>query len=308
MTPFAKRDLERQRYWQGQRLESRDLDDQLADEAQRRWWHNRAIHNAYGVVSGYLPKRDENGELILIEDAVCISSGLAYDCFGRALELLEDRPSPLPAAGQSGGWTLLVSAATPNGGEPELRWRPTRKLDLRHGVPLLRLDEELSEIASLRPPAARPLARPRIGHGATVAGKTAWRDWQIPRAVVGDRFSAFRGIEVTIDTSAAGFTEVPCYFAWLQGGSGPAVLEGSSSDMESPPDAPRFIVPVTLQRVTGAAPESFVFSLWDLNSLEGTSDPAGTDVLLQLARRQLSVCWLGVEQWSEDETGDKPTP
>src|SRR5690606_23425466 len=43
---------ERQRYWHGQLLRSTDLGDQLVQEAQLRWWHNRAIHNAYGVVAG----------------------------------------------------------------------------------------------------------------------------------------------------------------------------------------------------------------------------------------------------------------
>src|SRR5262249_23851380 len=47
-----QRDLERLRYWQGQMLRSRDFRDQAAQQAELRWWHNRALHNAYGVVAG----------------------------------------------------------------------------------------------------------------------------------------------------------------------------------------------------------------------------------------------------------------
>ena len=49
MSQTEKRKLERVRYWQGQMLRSRDFNDMHAVEEQRRWWHNRALHNAYGV-------------------------------------------------------------------------------------------------------------------------------------------------------------------------------------------------------------------------------------------------------------------
>jgi hypothetical protein len=54
MSVFEKRPLERVRYWQGQMLRSADFRAQSADTAQHRWWHNRALHNAYGVYRGCL--------------------------------------------------------------------------------------------------------------------------------------------------------------------------------------------------------------------------------------------------------------
>jgi hypothetical protein len=59
----------------------------------------------------------------------------------------------------------------------------------------------------------RALARPRIGHGATVPGGTAWTPWTEVR----DGREWLLGLEVEVDTSAAGFTSVPCYFAQLTG-------------------------------------------------------------------------------------------
>jgi hypothetical protein len=45
-------DLERHLFWRGQHLLARDLNDLGAGEDERLWWHNRAIHDAYGVVFG----------------------------------------------------------------------------------------------------------------------------------------------------------------------------------------------------------------------------------------------------------------
>jgi hypothetical protein len=55
----------------------------------------------------------------------------------------------------------------------------------------------------------RPLARPQLGSGSTVPGNTGWGLWT-------DGSTVF-GVQTTIDTSAAGFTDAPCYFAWLEG-------------------------------------------------------------------------------------------
>jgi hypothetical protein len=54
----------------------------------------------------------------------------------------------------------------------------------------------------------RPLARPHVVEGTTEPGRTGWRLWR-----EGDRTLA---LEVTVDTSEAGFTDIPAYFATLQ--------------------------------------------------------------------------------------------
>src|SRR5579864_1624026 len=56
ITPEQQRELERTRYWQGQLLKSGDLNGQVSTDLQLRWWHNRALHNAYGVALGYESK------------------------------------------------------------------------------------------------------------------------------------------------------------------------------------------------------------------------------------------------------------
>src|SRR5262249_29872198 len=75
-------------------------------------------------------------------------------------------------------------------------------------------------------PLARPLARPHVGSGATIPGATDWKSW-VPFEAAPDTRGGrpvTLGLQVDVNTSAAGFTETPCYFAWLNGPSwGPAV-------------------------------------------------------------------------------------
>src|SRR4030095_3370535 len=86
-------ELERLRYWHGQRLRSRDFRDQTAIEAQLRWWHNRALHNTFGVSLGLrVSPVPASGSLT----AVRVTCGLAYDCFGRELILQDTREIPVP--------------------------------------------------------------------------------------------------------------------------------------------------------------------------------------------------------------------
>ncbi len=286
MKAFARAELERQRYRLGQRLRSRDFSDQLDAEAHLRWWHNRALHNAYGVASGY---RTE-----IAGDAVIVGRGLAYDCFGRELELRRELEIALPLE-ERPGWILVVAAGDTETAEPVLRWRSGR-ITPADGVPIFAVGADLEPLGSSLMPLARPLARPRIGHGATMAGKTAWRNWEILRSD-GVEPLTLGGVEVTIDTSAAGFTERPCYFAWLQGGSGPVVVEDSNPNVTFGLSR-RFVMPSVIDRVTEAGPESFVFSLWDMNTAS-FQHGATLGPLLQLARRQLFVCWLGIQMWPE---------
>src|ERR1035441_77211 len=100
MAMVERRELERLRYWQGQMLRSRDFRDDGAIEAQRRWWHNRALHAAFGVNYGLQVAGDaSSGTLVLT-----VTCGLGYDCFGRELILKKDRPGarlPFGAAGQT---------------------------------------------------------------------------------------------------------------------------------------------------------------------------------------------------------------
>src|SRR5215217_9696633 len=96
-------ELERLKYWQGQKLLSRDFRDQTSYEAQLRWWHNRALHNSFGVSYGFTVTLDN--------DRIQIDCGVAYDCYGRELILQAPREIALPPAPTKAfeSMTLLAS-------------------------------------------------------------------------------------------------------------------------------------------------------------------------------------------------------
>jgi hypothetical protein len=64
---------------------------------------------------------------------------------------------------------------------------------------------------SFIPVTAKPLARPYLATGSTIPGSTAWGQWGL------DEEEGPVWLETVVDTSAAGFTRVPCYFATMDG-------------------------------------------------------------------------------------------
>ena len=304
-------ELERLRYWQGQMLRSRDFRDQLAIEAQLRAWHNRALHNTFGVSLGLavsrVPVTTKNDPIT----AVRASCGLAYDCFGRELILQEAREIPVsPAPQGEQSLTLLIryketsrfpkraeveggclpGPCSPFGEEPDFIWKPSGRVEVADGVPLARVKYDDAKTPSLDEecpvPISRPLARPHVASGATIPGNTRWDLWSVmvPEQVINI------GVQTTIDTLAAGFTETPCYFAWLQG-----PLWGRSADD---------FVAAPFAHIDLAAATGFTFRLWlPAVPILGPVITANQDVPAQFPafaqKHQLFVCWLGIQPGSE---------
>src|SRR2546425_10190257 len=169
--PVAARDLERLRYWQGQMLRGRDFRDQLVIAAQLRWWHNRAMHHAFGIAYGFTTHKDENHHTVSIE------SGLAYDWFGREIILRKEQKVSIPMLGEP--VTLLAcykeTRTYINKGEmtgacvpgccsafeeqPEFVWKPASCVESQDGVPLATLSTGKLQRYT---PTSRALSRPHI--------------------------------------------------------------------------------------------------------------------------------------------------
>lgn len=231
MSAFGQTDLQRFRFWQGQMLASRDFRDQSSLDARRRLLHNRALHGVSGVCFGLGAAVDATDPSTLTVDC-----GVAYDCAGRELILQRRRSIQIPASpatlilrrrlGQPENSCCLPTdpGCAPAGRfdveqDLELVWQ-TGPLDPL-GVVLSRthlVNAVLQPDAAFRPVLARPIARPHLSRGETVRGNTPWENWEV---AVPDGQGGFRqqvvGVQTHIDTSAAGFTEVPDYFASLVG-------------------------------------------------------------------------------------------
>ncbi len=233
-------ELLRTRYWQGQMLRALDFNDQGTTEAQLRWWHNRALHSAFGISMGLTASPvPQNGALI----AVRVNCGVAYDCYGRPLILRASRQIAAPkTVGRKAEKMLLLlrykeatpaltrseasevcilCCSSPSEEEPEFLWKPAGCAEEMDGIPVARVnyDNEIPAFDRMFvAPVSRPLARSRMAAGMTIAGQTSWELWSVN--TVGPRGALMQraiGVQTRVNTSAAGFTEMPSYFAWLQG-------------------------------------------------------------------------------------------
>jgi hypothetical protein len=230
MSTPSRQDLERLRYWQGQTLRSRDYRDQSRFDARRRRLHNLALHSVDGVCFGLgvTPRSDDPASFE-------IACGVACDRHGRDLILQRPRTVSLP-----GEPSLLVLRYRATHGEAsssccvpidpgcvaddallidrdvELVWDPLASIARVDGVALAQFTAVAMDL-DFRPRQARPLSRPRLARGETVKGNTPWEPWEIdePDGLGGIR-QAVVGVQTHIDTSAAGFTRTPCYFASLE--------------------------------------------------------------------------------------------
>lgn len=321
MARVEKRKLERVQYWQGQMLKSRDFRDIEAVAAQRRWWHNRALHNAYGVYKGFA--------VAITTDslAVEIRPGLAYDCFGHELLLQTKQLVSLPASsGQTDEtvWYLLASYQELGGscGRPipqkcselaglsllesvQFHWKPKPSVTIMDGVPIAALQfkgTNISPLPDFGPPAAQPLATSLLVSGSTVPGNTAWGLWTAGAPDPTGALEPPIGIQTTIDTSAAGFTDIPVYFAWLEG------------PLWNP--ATQQLLPALLPSLAEEATGSFTFQLWLPAPFQSEIFVARSNQSTQLidasnfavfAQQQgLYVSWLGCQCLSACRSVAKP--
>src|SRR4051794_35518570 len=101
MAAATMRELERVRYWQGQLLASGDLRTQIGSDAELRTLHNRALHRAYGIAIGLTPS--------LVDGALKLTCGMAYDCNGYALVVEPERMIALPLPPAAGSLILVLS-------------------------------------------------------------------------------------------------------------------------------------------------------------------------------------------------------
>jgi hypothetical protein len=293
-------DIQQLRHVPRELLRSRDFRDQAAFSRQLRWWHNRALHDAFGVVSGV------SVALAADTGSALVQPGIAYDRVGRELLVFAPRPVPLPAQQQPMTLVARYREGGPTGrqgAEAELMWQPPGQAGgdpcgPGEGVPLAQL-AYVGGAPTLTAvnPRSRPLARPRIGNGSTPADSTPWQLWAVPLA---RGQTTVLGLQIAVDTSAAGFTEVPCYFAWLQW---PQVAESRlpylvylalGFQYVEEPAIDRFVFRVLLplremavQAAERGHPQPRVFLLG--------GDREHDDTLGVARSLGLSLCWLGIQ-------------
>jgi hypothetical protein len=295
MSTSAQRELQRLRYRQGQLLQRRDFTDQQRIDGELAAWHNRALHDAYGVVREILGGLAV--EMLADNSGVTVERGVAYDAYGRLLVLREQQTVAFPEGndpvylviGQEGEWMdQAASSCCCSGGsaprnEPGLAWIPVNRFSVRDGVALAEI--QFAGGRSIRNNdfavrQTRALARPRIATGTTIPGATLWERWD-----VSGWLEIIPGIQVRIDTSSAGFTSVPVYFASLQ---------GALADRE------KKTVTLHLEHIDEIRPSGFLFRVAIFPFVRVPPEPflpleSFEDFNKFLAERKTYVSWLAIE-------------
>ena len=322
--------MEQFTFWDGQTLRSSDLNDFLKVETSRRRWHNRALHNAYGISFGLeavqnLAFSAGAGSM----PALHVSAGIAYDRFGRMLYQQFDLDIPFPSGVPDAvnATVLLIRwcelDATPcccappakcclgeparRGGGVELYWKDAAHLRGEEGVPIARaLFVKNAKATSMAldktfiAPRLRRFDRPHILADGTLPGATAWKPGpaDLVRPDSEDTSISWQPVDVDLDTSAAGFLQTPEYFAML---AGPLFSL-----------AEWMILPVLFPHIVNEFPDRFTFRFWipifvdqaavlrisaiGAGAAAGPANVIGFDAFRNFARRQkLHVAWVGCE-------------
>jgi hypothetical protein len=275
-------DLQRLRHVDGEMLRSRDFRDEIANDLELHWWHQRAVHQAYGVANGLEVSEPVDGTL-------SVGPGLAYDARGRELTLLAQTSVELAEGKQPMALVLRCCGA---GRGAALAWVPASRVDPCEGVALALLALEASPAFRRLGVRARSVARPRIGWGATPPDATPWELW---RPLAG---RALSGVQVAIDTRSAGFTDVPCYFAWLQWpGLATAAVEPANYLTLG-------IQYVQQETIGGFTFRTFLAPRLPVLKFAALRRAAGFETGVAFARTQrLHVCWVGIQCDRDAVTG-----
>jgi hypothetical protein len=225
-------ELERIRYRDGQLLTSRDLQDDRDFEALLRWMHTRFLHNTWGIAFGF--------DVQLMDPSTLqISSGLAYDCYGRELLVTRAYTIDRPMMGPDEQLDLVirykadaefpnkldvvavcqVGVPDPRQGQPIVHaieeqplffWKRPTEVRIGEEIPLTRMRSDAVGNVTLTHGVrrnARPSIRPHVGYGLAVRDITSLVPWTVILGGVAEPI----GSQMDIDTSEAGFTQTPCY-------------------------------------------------------------------------------------------------
>lgn len=215
--PLRRVAPERLRHESGEVLLGRDFAEQAAQDDQLRWWHTRALHGAWGIAEGL------NVSGVTPGGTAKLSAGVAFDLFGRELVLDQIQRVPVPETADE--FVLVISYDRPSADcEPpsglcissfvpasgvRLAWLLRRSFSPAAGVPLAILNEDDTCPPPFARPYVRPHARPTIGEGVVTISSQDFTPWR--EKLVGEPQQL--GWEFAVDTSAAGFTRLPRYFA-----------------------------------------------------------------------------------------------
>ncbi len=253
------------RFVEGGLLLARDLDDRVRAESHLLGLHVEGVHDTWGAATGL------RAELSADRRWVLVTAGRAFDRRGRVVTLaapvtMAAPAVPVPGAPQP-AFDLLLNGDGVRweraGGAAEADIPLGRCIRLADGT-LLSVDRSVRRTV-------RPMTRPHVGFGITLPGALTW-------------LAGSTGLSAIVDTSQAGFTATPYYFA--QVAALPALPAGY---------LPPFLAPAWFY------PSRFSVRLTFLTTVGRPASLAVAE-MLRLAP-SIQLAWIGVETLVGCSTG-----
>lgn len=306
--PFA-----RLAHREGQRLTADDLRAEKSYEDRLRWLHVVGLHSTWGIVSG-LNIYGMTGDRMLT-----VEPGYAVDEAGRDLLLADEMKIPVPDILGPALLVLVMSyradakfrrkpselaqlclhepEARPLE-QPEFSWQPAMDARLGPQVPLVKVEVSGGVINSVLGRRVRRYARREgasvIGWGSTEPGRTGWTLEKHPDPAPSPDPV---WLQAEVDTSEAGFTQVPHYFAFLRGhGVNKASRLKTDNDIRDALTEPESTIFLSyLSFVERPAITGFTYRII---RRAGTL-PAVTITNEQAERLRWSIHWIGIESNSD---------
>lgn len=224
MTQIADLSADRITYREGQRLTARDLQDDRRGRARLRRLHVRHLHETWGIAVGFDVRAAS-------PDTVAVGAGCALDIAARDLVLSTSLAVPVPAvpgpepfvlvamylpdcsfpATAAGAAVCIDGPTHPRRERPALVWKTIAELEIGPMVPLCHVvvqNKTISGAVQTRVRRyARRMVRPYIVGGMTDAGDNQWTQFW--------HHNVWYGMQQRVNTSDAGFTATPQYFAHI---------------------------------------------------------------------------------------------
>ncbi|GAA1061427.1 hypothetical protein [Agromyces bracchium] len=301
------------RFFAGQLLTADDLNAEQDVDTGLRRLHNRMLHG-WGIAAGLAVTGGRGGT------SVTVGAGYALDAAGRELVVPDARVAAIPAVagGVDGGpirFTLVLrwrdddeaavdtrpgacatEGAVRRDDGPALEWREPGQVSA--GIHVVLADVDVQSCRLLGPPddsgrrLLNPPPTPYAGSGATVAGETVWR----VRSAQG---VAPWALWTDVDTSEAGFGDIPAYVARIVGPrevtaaqaphGTPCLLDGPPHIEASEPGRFRVVVPLLRAVLTDPVRGTLI----EVNPIGLIAAPALADIASFTLK--WTVEWIGVQ-------------
>ncbi len=305
-------------YRDGQLLTALDMENDRQRDNRLGHLHTHYLHDTWGIALGFevtqvMQVAGRSEPVNSGGTAVSVGPGYAVDSSGRSILLPNPPVSPsIPRVDGRASLVLTVSYQNdsafrnraelenlclssdfdPRHERPIFAWKRPAAVRFGPEIPLVQILIEDGVIQSELDFRVRrytqPFVRPHMAWGTTEKRRTGWSAWTGEDDQPLD-LGVSQGLQVQVDTSDAGFTKNPFYFAILDREREETTVNSTSTDEPCKMESTLFLD--GLRFITDANRESFTYRIFQPESeqFEALPEPGEAESC------GWSLFWLGIE-------------